>query len=110
MDELLGDDGLLLTPTLASAGYLADGRCATDTDVTRVAPRGLFDRRAKRHGPPRTHVPLRHVAHRATVCLQVRPRTMTNYLLLDGRRFVEAAYPWARSAPGYESLATVSAS
>jgi len=33
-----------------------------------------------------------------------------DYLLLDVADLVEAAYPWARSAPGYESLATVLAS
>jgi len=38
MDELLGDDGLLLTPTLASAGYLADGRLRADTDVHGLPP------------------------------------------------------------------------
>ena len=67
MDELLGDDGLLLTPAVASDGWLADGRLSAESRRPRTAARGLFDRDAERHRPSGDHTPLRHVAHRPSL-------------------------------------------
>jgi Asp-tRNA(Asn)/Glu-tRNA(Gln) amidotransferase A subunit family amidase len=39
--------------------------------------------------------------------LQVTAAHFDDYRLLDVADLVEAAYPWARTAPGYESLANV---
>jgi len=110
MDELLGDDGLLLTPTLASAGYLADGRLRADTDVHGLPPEVYSTAVQNVTGHPALTFPFGMLPTGLPFGLQVTAAHYDDYLLLDVADLVEAAYPWARSAPGYESLATVLAS
>jgi len=100
----------LLTPTLASAGYLADGRLRADTDVHGLPPEVYSTAVQNVTGHPALTFPFGMLPTGLPFGLQVTAAHYDDYLLLDVADLVEAAYPWARSAPGYESLATVLAS
>ena len=55
MDQLLGADGLLLTPTVASAGWLADGRLHVNSAIHGLPPH-VTDGRAERDWTSGAHV------------------------------------------------------
>jgi Asp-tRNA(Asn)/Glu-tRNA(Gln) amidotransferase A subunit family amidase len=107
MDELLGDDGLLLTPTVASDGWLADGRVSADSGVHGLPPEVYSTAMQNVTGHPAITLPFGTLPTGLPFGLQVTAAHFDDYRLLDIAELVEAAYPWARTAPGYESLASV---
>jgi Asp-tRNA(Asn)/Glu-tRNA(Gln) amidotransferase A subunit family amidase len=107
LDELLGEDGLLLTPTLASEGYLADGRLSPDADVHGLPPEVYSTAVQNVTGNPALTLPFGMMASGLPFGLQITGPHYDDYRLLDIAAVVEAAHPWSRTAPGYESLATV---
>jgi Asp-tRNA(Asn)/Glu-tRNA(Gln) amidotransferase A subunit family amidase len=107
MDELLGEDGVLLTPAVASDGWLADGRLSADSDVHGLPPEVYSTALQNVTGHPAITLPMGFVASGLPFGLQVTGAHYDDYRLLDIADLVEEAYPWARTAPGYESLASV---
>jgi Asp-tRNA(Asn)/Glu-tRNA(Gln) amidotransferase A subunit family amidase len=107
MDELLGDDGLLLTPAVASDGWLADGRLSAESDVHGLPPEVYSTALQNVTGHPAITLPFGMLPTGLPFGLQVTAAHYDDYRLLDVADLVEAAHPWARTAPGYESLASV---
>ncbi len=107
MDELLGEDGLLLTPTVASEGWLADGRLNSDVAVHGLPPDVYSTAMQNVTGHPALTVPFGQLPTGLPFGLQITAPHFHDVRLLDIAAVVEAAFPWARTAPGYESLATV---
>jgi Asp-tRNA(Asn)/Glu-tRNA(Gln) amidotransferase A subunit family amidase len=105
MDELLGDDGLLLTPTMAIDGYLADGRLDSDAVVQGLPPEVYSTAMQNVTGHPALTLPFGVMANGLPFGLQVTAAHYGDYRLLDVADIVEAAHPWPHTAPGYESLA-----
>jgi Asp-tRNA(Asn)/Glu-tRNA(Gln) amidotransferase A subunit family amidase len=107
IDELLGDDGLLLTPSVASDGWLADGRLAEDSDVHGLPPEVYSTALQNVTGHPAISIPFGMMDTGLPFGLQVTAAHYDDYRLLDIADVVQAAYPWARTAPGYQSLDSV---
>ncbi|MGH9019855.1 MAG: amidase [Acidimicrobiales bacterium] len=102
LDELLGDDGLLLTPTVASEGWLCDGRLTPDADVHLFPAEPLSTAVQNVTGLPALSLPFGHLTTGLPFGLQVTAPRFHDRRLLELAALFESAYPWARSAPGYE--------
>lgn len=107
LDELLGDDGVLLTPTLAAEGCMADGRLRPDADVHGLPPDVYSTAMQNVTGHPAISLPFGTLPTGLPFGLQVTAAHFDDYKLLDIADVMEAAYPWARTAPGYESLDSI---
>ena len=107
MDEQLGDDALLLTPTVASGGWLADGRLSEGTDVHGLPP-GVYSTALQNvTGHPALSVPFGMMSTGLPFGLQLTAAHFHDYRLLDIAAVIEKSFPWARTAPGYDSLASL---
>lgn len=104
LDTLLGDDGLLLTPTVASDGWLADGRLSAESDVHGLPPEVYSTALQNVTANPALSVPVGSLPTGLPFGLQVTAPHFHDRRLLDLAAMVEAALPWARTAPGYEPL------
>ena len=103
MDELLGANGLLLTPVVTSSGWPADGS-TEDGSVHGLAPENLATVIQNITGLPALSVPMGHLETGLPFGLQVTAPRYHDRRLLDLAALVESAHPWARSAPGYPTL------
>ena len=104
MDELLGDNGLLLTPSVAAEGWLADGRMHEGAEVSGLAPEVYSTAVQNVTGNPAISVPFGRLPSGLPFGLQLTAPHYHDYRLLDVAALMESAHPWARTAPGYESL------
>lgn len=107
MDELLGDNGLLLTPSVAAEGWLADGRMSAGTEVRGLTPDVYSTAVQNVTGNPAISVPFGHLPSGVPFGLQITAPHYHDYRLLDVATLMESSYPWALTAPGYESLEKV---
>ncbi len=107
MDELLGEDGLLLTPSVASEGWLADGRLTANDDVHGLPPHVYSTAMQNITGNPALSVPMGTLATGLPFGLQITAAHYHDYRLLAVANEIETAYPWRRLAPGYETLASI---
>jgi Asp-tRNA(Asn)/Glu-tRNA(Gln) amidotransferase A subunit family amidase len=107
MDQLLGENGLLLTPSVASDGWLADGRLDANSPVHGLPPEVYSTAIQNVTGHPALSVPMGHMATGLPFGLQITAAHYHDYRLLDIAALVEKAFPWARTAPGFEGLETV---
>ncbi len=107
MDELLGENGLLLTPSVAAEGWLADGRMNENAEVHGLAPEVYSTAVQNVTGNPAISIPFGHLPTGLPFGLQITAPHYHDYRLIDVATLMEAAYPWARTAPGYEGLDTV---
>jgi len=105
MDELLGADGLLLTPTVASEGWMADGRLEPSSPVHGLPPEVYSTAMQNVTGNPALTVPFGTLSSGLPFGLQLTAPHYHDYRLLDLAEALEAAFAWPRSAPGYETLA-----
>jgi Asp-tRNA(Asn)/Glu-tRNA(Gln) amidotransferase A subunit family amidase len=100
LDELLGDDRVIATPTLASPGWLADGRMpgATEPGV----PDEVYNTAVQNlTGHPAISLPAGRLPSGVPFGLQLTgPRFRDDLLLALGDAW-ERARPWPLSAPGY---------
>lgn len=107
LDELLVGDGLLLTPTVASEGWLADGRMSESADVHGLAPEVYSTALQNITGHPALSVPFGHSPSGLPFGLQVTAERYHDGRLLDVAAIFESEYPWRRTAPNYETLDTI---
>ena len=104
LDELLGDSGLLLTPTVASEGWLADGRLSSESEVHGLAPDVYSTAMQNVTGNPALSVPFGGLPTGLPFGLQITAPRYHDRRLLDLVALIETAHPWARTAPGYTPL------
>jgi Asp-tRNA(Asn)/Glu-tRNA(Gln) amidotransferase A subunit family amidase len=101
LDELLGPDGVIVTPTLASAGWLAEGRMpgserlGVPDEVYNTTPANLT-------GHPSISLPAGRFATGVGFGLQVTGPRFRDGLLLDLGEAWERARPWPPVADGYQ--------
>ena len=106
LDGLLGRSGLLLTPTVASEGWYADGRLTADGEPAMLTPEVYSTAVQNVTGHPAISLPAGRSANGVPFGLQVSAPRHSDDLLLDVAEAWETAYPWPELAPGYESFAT----
>jgi Asp-tRNA(Asn)/Glu-tRNA(Gln) amidotransferase A subunit family amidase len=107
MDELLGEHGLLLTPSVASEGWLADGRLDATSSVRGLPPEVYSTAMQNVTGHPALSVPMGQLRSGLPFGLQITAGHYHDYRLLDIAAVIEGAHPWARTATGFEGLETV---
>jgi Asp-tRNA(Asn)/Glu-tRNA(Gln) amidotransferase A subunit family amidase len=103
LDQLLGDDGVLVTPTLAMTAQHADGRMlgaaepGTPADALNTCLQNIT-------GSPALSLPAGRLPDGLPFGLQLTgPRFRDDLLLALGERW-EQARPWPWFAPGFEPL------
>ena len=102
LDDLLAEDAVLLTPTLAVEGFWADGRLTPDGEVGPLPPQVYSTAVQNMTGHPAVSLPAGRCANGLPFGLQVTaPRFADNTLLAVAARW-EAAHPWPLAAPGYD--------
>ena len=104
LDELLGDGGLLLTPTVASSGWLADGRLSEGDDVRGLPPEVYSTAMQNVTGNPALTLPFGTLSTGVPFGLQVTAAHYRDAWLLDIADRFELEYPWPRFAPGFTDL------
>ena len=101
LDELLGRDGLLLTPTVAAEGWLADGRLDARAAVGLLPPEVYSTALQNVTGHPALTLPCGTLPSGVPFGLQVTaPRFGDEWLLAIAAQWQERN-PWPRYAPGY---------
>jgi Asp-tRNA(Asn)/Glu-tRNA(Gln) amidotransferase A subunit family amidase len=104
LDELLGEDAVLATPTMCVEGFTADGRVpgatepGTGSEVYNTQPQNLT-------GHPAISLPAGLSANGVPFGLQLTGPRFADDLLLEVGAAYEAANPWPLAAPGYEPFA-----
>jgi Asp-tRNA(Asn)/Glu-tRNA(Gln) amidotransferase A subunit family amidase len=102
LDELLGEDGIVLSPTIASPGWLAEGRLTADSEIGPL-PGEVFNTSVQNTtGHPALSLPAGRLPNGLPFGLQVTGPRFRDHLLLDLASSWEQARPWPRSADGYE--------
>ncbi len=106
LDLLLGADAILLTPTVAADGFLADGRLSEDDEQWSVPGHVYNTGLENMSGHPALTLPAGLSARGVPFGLQVvAPRFMDQWLLELAATW-EQRRPWPRTAPGYDSFET----
>ncbi len=101
LDELLGEAGILLTPTVAAPGWLADGRLDDGSQATMLPPSVYSTAMQNVTGHPAISLPAGSFASGLPFGLQVTGPRWRDHLLLDVAERWERERPWPRVAPGY---------
>ena len=104
MDELLGPDSVLVTPTLVTEGFLPDGRMTATTDPG-VDPAILNTVLQNITGHPAITVPAGTLPNGLPFGLGLTAPRFHDGMLLDLAREWEIARPWPMTAPGYAPFA-----
>lgn len=107
MDELLGEHGVLLTPAVASEGWLADGRLDEDSAVHGLPPEVYSTALQNVTGNPALSIPYQSLPTGLPFGLQLTAPHFHDYRLMDIASLFESAFPWPRTAPGYESMDSI---
>jgi Asp-tRNA(Asn)/Glu-tRNA(Gln) amidotransferase A subunit family amidase len=107
LDELLGRSNLLLTPTVASEGWYADGRLTSTGEPGMLPPEVYSTAVQNVTGHPAISVPAGRSPIGVPFGLQITGPRYADDLLLDVAERWESAYPWPVVAPGYEPFTTV---
>jgi len=103
LDDLLGADGVIVTPTMATEGYPADGLLSGE-DLPGT-PWSVYNTQAQNvTGHPALSVPAGVCPNGVPFGLQITgPRFGDGLVMALGEAW-EAARPWPRVAPGYEEF------
>ncbi|HEY2597007.1 MAG TPA: amidase [Candidatus Dormibacteraeota bacterium] len=103
-DNLLGVDAVILSPTVAAAGFLAEGRL-TAQDEPGMLPSDVYNTEvANMTGLPAISLPAGICPNGVPFGLQVMAPRFRDGLLLDLAEVWERERPWPLVAPGYESF------
>ncbi|MGN6243486.1 MAG: amidase [Motilibacteraceae bacterium] len=105
LDDLLGEAGVLLTPAVASTGFLADGRLAPDVEPAMLPPEVYSTAVQNVTGHPAISLPAGRYGDGVPFGLQLTAPRWRDDLLLDLAGLWEQAHPWPRVAPGYAEFA-----
>ena len=105
LDTLLGASGILLTPTLAVEGLLADGRLTPGSAFAPTGPEVYSTAIQNITGHPAVSVPAGVHDGGLPYGLQITTARWTDAWLLDLAAEWEAAHPWPLTAPGYDEFA-----
>jgi Asp-tRNA(Asn)/Glu-tRNA(Gln) amidotransferase A subunit family amidase len=104
LDDLLGDGGLLLTPTVAVEGWLADGRLTVDAEPGLLPPEVYSTAVHNLTGHPAITVPAGRYASGVPYGLQIAAPRWRDDLVLDVAEMWEHDHPWPRTAPGFDEF------
>ncbi|MDO8483635.1 MAG: amidase [Candidatus Limnocylindrales bacterium] len=107
LDELLGRSNLLLTPTVASEGWYADGRLTSASEPGMLPPEVYSTAVQNVTGHPAISVPAGRSSTGVPFGLQITGPRYADDVLLDAAERWESAHPWPVVAPGYEPFSTV---
>lgn len=103
-DELLGADAVILSPTVAATGFLADGRL-TPQEEPGMLPSDVYNTEvANITGLPAISLPAGLCPNGVPFGLQVMAPRYRDGLLLDLAEAWENGRPWPRVARGYDSF------
>jgi Asp-tRNA(Asn)/Glu-tRNA(Gln) amidotransferase A subunit family amidase len=104
VDELLGGDAVILSPTVAAAGFLADGRLTTK-DEPGMLPGDVYNTEvANITGHPAISLPAGLCSNGVPFGLQIMAPRFHDELLLELAQLWEERRGWPRTAPGYDGL------
>ncbi|MFN0284199.1 MAG: amidase [Kineosporiaceae bacterium] len=101
LDELLGADGLLVTPTVATDAWFADGRLSPGDPLGPLPPEVYSTAVQNVTGHPALSLPWGCDAAGVPSGLQVTAPRWRDPLLLDLAARWQAAHPWPAAAPGF---------
>lgn len=102
-DELLGEDTVIATPTLAEPGWLAEGPLPETEDVS--PPPSAYNTNVQNiTGNPAITVPAGRCENGVPFGLQFTGPRFRDGMLLDLAEAWERAYPWPPVAEGYASF------
>jgi Asp-tRNA(Asn)/Glu-tRNA(Gln) amidotransferase A subunit family amidase len=104
IDDLLGADGFLLTPTNAASGWLADGRVTASSEPGQLPPEVYSTAVQNVLGLPAITLPAGLLDNGVPFGVQITGPRWSEGQLLHFARLWEEAYPWPLTAPGYEPL------
>lgn len=104
LDDLLGDSGVLLTPTLAVEHWLADGRLDDSSEHGMTPPWAYSTAVQNVTGHPAISVPAGRHDSGSPYGLQITAPRWRDNLLLDIAAQWESHRPWPRTAPGYDEF------
>lgn len=105
MDELLGADGILLTPVNTASGWLADGRLTADDEPGMLPPHVFNTPFTNISGHPTLSLPAGVTSIGVPFGLQVVGPRYRDGMLLELARRWQDAYPWPLVVPGYRTWA-----
>jgi Asp-tRNA(Asn)/Glu-tRNA(Gln) amidotransferase A subunit family amidase len=104
LDELLGADAVILTPTVAASGFLADGRLKAE-DEPGTIPNEVYNTGTTNvTGHPSITVPAGMCANGVPFGVQITAPRFRDGLLLELAQTWEERRPWQRVASGYDSF------
>lgn len=104
LDELLDPAGVLVTPTVAATGWLADGRLTPD-GVSGLLPPEVYSTAVQNlTGHPAITLPAGIYPNGVPYGLQITAPRWRDDLLLDIAEAWESKHPWPRTAPGFDEF------
>lgn len=104
LSQLLGNDTLLITPTVASEGFLADGRVVEGGEASGLPPEVYSTAMQNITGNPAISLPMGTLPTGLPFGIQITAPHFCDYDLLSIGQLIENAYPWSRVATGYTPL------
>ena len=102
MDELLAGPNILVTPTVAEIGWLADGRLSGQSAPGSLPPEVYSTALQNVVGLPALSMPWGTLSNSLPGAIQITGPRLSDSMLLDIASQWETAHPWQRNAPGYE--------
>jgi Asp-tRNA(Asn)/Glu-tRNA(Gln) amidotransferase A subunit family amidase len=104
LDELLGADAIILSPTVAASGFLADGRLSAE-DEPGTVPNDVYNTgEANITGHPAISLPAGVCRNGVPFGLQITAPRFRDGLLLEVAQVWEERQGWPRVAGGYDSF------
>ena len=103
-DEFLGSGAVILSPTVAATGFLADGRLTMEDEPGMLPSNAYNTEVANMTGLPAISLPAGICPNAVPFGLQVMGARFRDGLLLDLAEVWERERPWPLVAPGYESF------
>jgi len=107
LDEILGDDGVLVVPTTNAAAWPAEGPMPTDIGGADISPTDSVNTQAlNMTGHPAVSVPIGFDDAGVPIGLQIVAPRFRDDLALGLAAELEQALGWAQVASGYEPFPT----